>query len=162
MNLNYRTVLKESDIKDLSEILVSTSFFYDSEVDIIRELVQENLAKGEDESGYIFNVAEKDSSPAAFTCYGPVPGTKSSFDLYWIAVHNKIRGQGLGKILMDMAVKDIRSRGGKNIWIETSSRPLYKPTRHFYLSYGCEKAAELDDYYGENDNKVIFRLRTDI
>ena len=159
MGIKYRSSLKNSDLDDLCNILISTTFFYASEVEIVRELVGENLAKGEEESGYIFNVAEKEGRPVAFTCYGPVPGTEKSYDLYWIAVHQDNRGQGIGKILMDMAVDDIKNRGGGNIWIETASRPLYEPTRRFYLSYGCEKAAELDEFYGKNDNKVIFCYR---
>lgn len=143
----------------LKEILISTGFFYDSEVDIVEELSTENLEKGEDESGYIFNVAEEDGRPVAFTCYGPIPGTQSSFDLYWIVVHSSLRGKGIGKILMQMAQEDIKKRGGDSIWVETSSRPLYKPTQQFYLSIGCVKEAELSDFYGKGDNKIIYRIK---
>ncbi|WP_372755013.1 GNAT family N-acetyltransferase [Labilibaculum sp.] len=155
---NFRNKLKPSDFSHLKEILISTGFFYDSEVEIVMELAQENLEKGEEKSGYIFNIAEENGTPLAFTCYGNIPGTESSFDLYWIAVHKSLRGKGVGRILMDMAVEDIHKRGGKNIWIETASRPLYEPTRQFYLAYGCEKVAELPEFYGKNDNKVIFRI----
>jgi len=158
--MDFRNKLSISDLEHLKGILVSTGFFYDSEIEIVRELVQENLQKGEEKSGYIFNIAEENGKPTAFTCYGKIPGTESSFDLYWIAVHKSLRGKGIGKILMDMAVDDICKRGGKNIWIETASRPLYGPTRKFYLSYGCEIVAELPEFYGENDSKVIFRITT--
>jgi hypothetical protein len=57
---------------------------------------------------------------------------------------------------MKQIEEDIKSMGGKNIWIETSSRPLYDPTRMFYLKSGCEIIAELPDFYGQNDNKLIF------
>jgi ribosomal protein S18 acetylase RimI-like enzyme len=159
--MNFRSVLKISDVVHLNELLLSTGFFYDSELDIVTELVHENIEKGEEESGYVFNVAEADNRVVAFTCYGPIPGTESSFDLYWIAVHKLFWGKGIGKIMMNMAVEDIRKRGGRDIWIETASRPLYEPTRQFYLSYGCKKVAELLEYYGKNDNKVIFHLKSD-
>ena len=157
--MNFRNNLKESDIIDLKEILISTGFFNESEVEIVTELSRENLDKGEEKSGYIFNIAEENNKPIAFTCYGKIPGTETSFDLYWIVVHKSHSGKGLGKILMNMAVEDIRKRGGENIWIETASRPLYEPTRQFYLSYGCKKVAELSDFYGKNDNKVIFNIK---
>jgi len=157
--MEFRNTLNNSDLESLKEILESTGFFYDSELEIVLELAQENIKKGEKESGYIFNIAEENNKVIAFTCYGPIPGTQASFDLYWIAVHKLYRAKGLGKILMNMLVEDIRNRAGKNIWIETASRPLYEPTRKFYISYGCKKVAELPEFYGKNDNKVIYRIK---
>ncbi len=154
--MNFRRELNTNDVSFVKEILESTGFFYDSEVEIAMELAQENLEKGEEKSGYIFNIVESDRKPIGFTCYGKIPGTADSFDLYWIAVHNSQRGKGIGKILFDMALKDIAKMKGKTVWIETSSRPIYEPTRQFYLKTGCEKITELPDYYGKEDNKVIF------
>ncbi|MFH2057316.1 MAG: GNAT family N-acetyltransferase [Pseudomonadota bacterium] len=158
--MNYRSNLRESDVQAIIEIVKSTSFFSDSEIDIAEELARENLAKGSEKSGYIFNLAEKNYTPVAFSCYGKTPGTADSFDLYWIAVHQSERGNGIGKILMGMAVKDIARLSGKNIWIETSSRSIYEPTKHFYLKCGCEIIAELPHFYGQNDNKIILLKKT--
>ena len=154
--MNLRNKLIESDVAAIREILDSTGFFYEPEIEIAEELAIENLNKGPEKSGYIFNIAEVENKTVGFTCYGKIPGTADSFDLYWIAVHESQRGKGLGKILMEMAVDDITRMAGKNIWIETSSRAIYEPTRQFYLKTGCEIIAELPDFYGENDNKVIF------
>ena len=159
--MDFRNKLIRSDLEQLKEILLSTEFFYDSEVNIVLELAQENLEKGEKSSGYIFNIAEENGKATAFTCYGAIPGTESSFDLYWIVVSKSQWGKGIGKVLMNMAVGDIRNRGGRNIWIETASRPLYEPTRQFYLSYGCERVAELPEFYGNNDNKVIYLIKVE-
>jgi ribosomal protein S18 acetylase RimI-like enzyme len=154
--MKFRKKVRQSDVSDLKEILESSGFFYDSEVEIAQELAQENLEKGEEKSGYIFNIVEIDEKPVGFTCYGKIPGTADSFDLYWIAIHQSQRRKGLGKILMNMALDDISKMRGRNIWIETSSRPIYEPTRMFYLSTGSEEIAQLPDYYGAGDNKVIF------
>jgi len=156
--MDFRSQLKPSDIAHIKDIVISTGFFYDSEVDIALELAQENLEKGEETSEYIFNIAEENNIPIAYSCYGKIPGTENSFDLYWIVVHNSYRGKGIGKIIMDMLVKDIKKRSGTSIWIETSSRSLYEPTRQFYISYGCELVAELPEFYGKNDHKLIFKL----
>lgn len=154
--MNFRNTLKQTDVASIREILQSTGFFYEPEIEIAEELATENLLQGTEKSGYIFNIAEVDETPVGFTCYGKIPGTADSFDLYWIAVHESQRGKGLGKILMEMAVDDIAQLSGKNIWIETSSRALYEPTRMFYLKTGCDLIAELPNYYGQNDNKAIF------
>lgn len=156
IDIKFRSTLKDPDVMAIREILNSTGYFYDYEIDIAEELATENLQKGEHKSGYIFNIAEMNGIPIAFSCFGKTPCTADSFDLYWIAVHESQRGNGIGKVLMDMAVRDIAKLSGKNIWIETSSRPIYESTRQFYLKYGCEIIAELPNFYGENDNKVIF------
>lgn len=152
----FRRELKESDKGFIEEILISTGFFYDYEIEVAVELAQENLEKGEEKSGYIFIMAETEEKPVAFACFGKTPCTADSFDLYWIAVHQNQKGKGLGKLLLNLMEKEVSGLGGKNIWVETSSRPLYEPTRMFYLKTGYEIIAELPDFYGENDNKNIF------
>ena len=152
----FRRELKQSDKDSVRGILESTGFFYDYEIDIAIELVEENLAKGEDKSGYIFIMAEIDETPVAFACFGKTPCTADSFDLYWIAVHQNQKGKGVGKSLLNLVEKEIAILGGKNIWVETSSRPLYEPTRMFYLKTGYKLISELPDFYGENDHKNIF------
>lgn len=157
--MNFRRELKDTDAGFIKEILESTGFFYDYEIDIALELVEENLAKGEEKSGYIFYIAETYKIPVGFACFGKTPCTASSFDLYWIAVHQEQKGQGIGKLLLNTVENEIAKLGGKNIWVETSSRPLYEPTRMFYLKTGYKMVSELQDFYGENDNKNIFQKK---
>jgi ribosomal protein S18 acetylase RimI-like enzyme len=154
--MNFRKELQERDIESIAAILNSSEYFYDFEVDVALELARENLMKGEEKSGYIFIVAENNEKPVAFACFGKTPCTAHSFDLYWIAVHQDQMGSGIGKILMKLIEEDVAGKGGKNIWIETSSRPLYEPTRMFYLKTGCELIAELPGFYAEDDNKLVF------
>jgi len=154
--MHFRNILKESDIKAIEDILISSGFFYDFEVPVALETVRDNFEKGEEASGYIFIIAEEDGIPVAFACYGKSPCTVESFDLYWIAVHENQKAKGIGKQLMGLIEADIVKRKGKNIWIDTSSRALYEPTRQFYLKQGCEIVAELPDFYAMGDSKVVF------
>ena len=64
--MEFRNKLQERDVDSIKEILESTGFFYDYEVDIAQELAQENLEKGEDASGYIFIIVEIENKPVAF------------------------------------------------------------------------------------------------
>ena len=157
--MEIRRQLKKSDISAVRDISNSTGFFYDFEVDIAVELAQENFEKGEEKSGYIFLIAEENDIPVGYACYGKTPTTAASYDLYWIAVHQQIKGKGLGKKLMKLVEKHIAELGGKNIWIETAGRPLYEPTRQFYLKYGCQLVAELPDFYDVGDDKLVFLLK---
>ena len=154
--MDYRKKLKQTDIDSIREILNSSPFFYDYEIDVAQELVAENLSKGEEKSGYIFIIVEKEGRAIAFACYGKTPCTADSFDLYWIAVHQNQKNTGIGKQLIGLVETDIERIGGKNIWIETSSRPLYEPTRMFYLKTGYDMVAQLPNFYGKDDHKNIF------
>jgi hypothetical protein len=50
----------------------------------------------------------------------------------------------------------IKEAGGRRVYIETSNRPLYVPTRAFYERCGYHCEAVLKEFYGPEDDKVIF------
>ena len=79
-----------------------------------------------------------------------------SFDLYWIAVHKDHQGLSIGKKLLVKTEKKIKTMGGMGVYIETSSRDLYKPTQGFYLNAGYHQEATLKDYYSPGDSKIIY------
>ncbi len=91
-----------------------------------------------------------------YTCFGPVPGTLSSFDLYWIVVRQDRRGGGIGRALLAQTEEAVASSGGSRLYAETSSRELYEPTRRFYRSAGFRQEAFLENFYSPGDGKIIF------
>ncbi len=154
-NIKWREEPLFTDVEDIVKIVDSTGFFSDEELDIAAELVEERLVKGT-ESGYYFLFLEIDKKLTGYSCYGPVPGTLSSFDLYWIAVDNESRGAGLGKLILERSEQKISTMNGTNIYIETSSRELYIPTRKFYERCGYRAEAQLKDFYAPGDDKIIY------
>ena len=151
-----RETVEESDRQAVKDVLSSSGFFYDYEIEVALELVDERLAKPK-KSGYFFIFAETaDKKVLGFTCFGPIACTASSYDLFWVAVHNDCRGMGIGKELLTATEKAIKKLGGKRIYIETSSRPLYEPTRKFYEKCGYPLEATLKNFYGPDDSKCIF------
>ena len=144
-----------TDVEDIVGIVRSTGFFSDDELAIAAELVEERLLKGI-ESGYYFLFLETDGKLTGYSCYGPVPGTLNSFDLYWIAVKNESRGMGLGRLILEKSEERIISMNGINIYIETSSRDQYLPTRMFYEACGYKAEAQLRDFYAPGDDKIIY------
>ncbi len=137
------------------EIVKSTGFFSAAEVDVAVELVDERLAKGE-ASGYYFAFAELDGRIVGYSCYGPIPATAASYDLYWIAVHRDCQGRKYGRILLEESERLIRAAGGQRVYLDTSSRPQYQPTRAFYEHFQFRCEAVLEDFYAPNDGKVIY------
>jgi GNAT superfamily N-acetyltransferase len=139
----------------VEEVLNATGFFNAEELHVAMELVDERIAEGPG-SHYRFLVAKDGKTTVGYACWGPILGTASSVDLYWIAVHPKCQGQGVGKALLLAAEEWIREDGKSRIYIETSSRGQYEPTRAFYLATGYGVDAVLEDFYGPGDGKFIF------
>jgi GNAT superfamily N-acetyltransferase len=137
-------------------VVEATKFFRPDEVDIAVELVDERLARG-DASGYFFVMAELDQQLVGYACYGPIGCTLGSFDLYWIAVDPAYQGRGLGAQLVSAVEQRILDAGGRHIYIETSGKPQYLPTRKFYQRCGYEVVAQLADFYDRGDDKVVWR-----
>ena len=154
--LSLRRGLTPSDRHRVYEIVRATRFFSAAEEQIAVELVDEATAKGEAGSGYHFLFAERDEAVIGYACYGPIPGTVSSFDLYWIAVDAGAQGAGIGRSLHDAAEAAIQELGGTRLYADTSSKPQYEPTRAFYRRMGYREAARLEDFYAAGDGKVIF------
>ncbi|MFH0866756.1 MAG: GNAT family N-acetyltransferase [Bacteroidota bacterium] len=156
MNFKFRNEVRQDDTIHVRDIIESTGFFRSYEIDVAVELVEERLKKGND-SGYHFIFAEINGKTVGYTCFGNIPCTLYSYDLYWIAVHNDYRSHGLGKILMDKTEKAIRQMGGKGIYIETSSQEKYIPTQKFYNKCKCELIARFKDFYDDGDDKMVYR-----
>ncbi len=154
-SMTLRYDVREQDLATVREILESTGFFYPPEVDVAVELVEERLRKGE-ASGYFFAFAELDGRTVGYSCCGPIACTTSSFDIFWIAIHSDAQRHGMGKWLMSVTEELIFGRGGERIYVETSGREHYLPTRKFYDRCGYQQVAELPEFYGEQDSKVIY------
>jgi len=150
-----RETVKTEDPANIREIVSSTKFFNDEEADIAVELVEERLSKGI-ESGYHFLFLEMNGKTIGYSCFGPIPATKFSFDLYWIAVHKDYQNLGLGKILLVESEKAIAKLGGNRIYVETSGREQYISTRKFYLACDYKEEAVLEDFYAPGDAKYLY------
>lgn len=156
MAIQFRSVLRPDDIPVLAEIVRATGRFSPAEVEIAVELLNENLARGEEASGYFITIAEVEGATAGYTCCGPIPCTISSFDLYWIVVDPRVQGRGIGRALMREFESQVQRRGGTNVFIDTSLRGDYAPTRAFYERCGYQLEARLADFYGPGDGKAVF------
>jgi len=150
-----RNELQPQDVERVRRLVEITGFFSHAEVDVAAELVTERLAKGA-ESGYEFIMAENYGRLAGYVCFGPIPATAFSYDLYWIAVPPDFQRRGLGRRLLKEAEKHISLAGGKRIYADTSQRVQYASTRAFYESSGYRLETVLEDFYGEGEGKAIY------
>lgn len=150
-----RTIPVPQDPARIKEMLISTGFFREDEIHVAVELAEERLSKGES-SGYEFLFAEVNGKTVAYSCYGLIPCTLHSYDLYWIATHQDFKNRGIGRALLRETEKAIKKAGGTGIYVETSSREQYAPTRAFYEKNGYILKARFEDYYDMGDDKVVY------
>lgn len=150
-----RRGLEPADRGPLEELIRATHFFNAEEIEVALELADDRLALGE-ASHYRFLIGEVDGEVAGYACWGPIPGTAQSADLYWIVVHPKVQSRGVGAELLRAAEEWMGSDGRPRIYVETSTRPQYLPTRAFYAACGYTLASELQDYYAPGDGKATF------
>ncbi len=155
MATRFRSLPQASDAETVQRLCQKTGFFRPDEVAVARELVEERLAKG-DSCGYYFRFAEEDDTVKGYVCFGPIPCTLGSFDLYWIVVDPDWQGEGLGRRLDLQAAEAIREMGGRKVFVETSGKAQYRATREFYLKIGYREAARIVDFYDVGDDKVIY------
>ena len=150
-----RTTIEHTDRKPLEDLLRATAFFNTDELALALELVDDRLSDGE-ASHYRFLVAEDDDEVLGYACWGHILGTQVSVDLYWIAVRPGAQGRGVGQALMAAAEAHIAASGHSRVYVETSTRPQYQPTRAFYLRCGYALIAEIEDFYAPGDGKALF------
>jgi ribosomal protein S18 acetylase RimI-like enzyme len=136
-----------------------TGFFSAEEQDVAVELVVETLSRGKKLSGYEFvfaDDAESGNGLLGYSCFGPIPATESSFDLYWIAVAPGQQRNGLGRKLIRESERIAKEQGATQMFVDTAGREQYAPTRAFYERMGYRRAAVLDDFYAPGDAKDIY------
>ncbi|MCB2228679.1 MAG: GNAT family N-acetyltransferase [Desulfarculaceae bacterium] len=151
----WREEVLPGDSEMVERITRDSGFFRPDEVAVAAELASERLARGL-ASGYHFIFAPSGAELAGYACYGPIACTTASWDLFWIVVDNERRGAGLGSALLELAEQRAVGMGGERMYVETSSRPHYRPTRHFYQARGYAPQAVLADFYAPGDDKVIY------
>lgn len=153
-----RDAVAAADRDGVRSLVLGTGFFSAEEVAVAVELVEARLDQGP-ASGYHFLFAERAGRVVGYACYGPIALTRASYDLYWIVVEAGHQRGGIGRRLIDAVEAAIANLGGGRLYVETSSRPQYAPTRAFYARTGYREAALFEDFYAPGDGKVVFEKR---
>jgi len=157
-DFDIREEVRPEDVAAVRELVAATGFFSAAEVEIAAELVQERLDKGA-ASGYEFVMADRDGKLEGYSCYGLIPCSTVSFDLYWIAVAPSQQGAGLGRLILALTETRIAAAGGLACYAETSGKEQYESTRAFYLRTGYDTGAVFPDFYAPGDAKHVFVKR---
>lgn len=147
-----------NDTDILVALTAGTGLFKPLELDALREVLDEYHA-GNRECGHRAFAWEEAGRLLGYVYHAPTPMTDRTWHLYWIAIARDRQGQGLGSRLLVFAEEDVRRQGGRLLVVETSSTPLYEPTRRFYRKHGYRAASEVPDFYADGDGLIVFTKR---
>ena len=147
-----------ADTPVLVQLAADTGFFKPHEIEALKEVL-DDYHEHNHQHGHRCVTREEHGKAIGFAYYAPAAMTDRTWYLYWIAVRKTQQAAGLGTKLLAFAETDMRRLGGRVLFIETSSLPLYEPTRKFYLKNGYDQEATLRDYYADGDGMVVFRKK---
>lgn len=147
-----------ADTPHLLKLTEQTGVFKPHEIVALNDVLSDYHATNHAE-GHVAVTDERNGEVLGYAYYAPAAMTDRTWYLYWIAVSRTTQAKGIGGHLLRHAEEDIRKRGGRVLFIETSSLPHYELTRKFYLKHGYEITGVLKDYYSDGDDLVVFRKR---
>ena len=137
----------------LERLTRAAGLFREDEVAIAVELLDDSLAGDPD---YRFLGAYEGDELVGYVCWGPVPGTAGTYDLYWLVVDPARQCSGVGTRLVEAVEHRLISDGARLVVVETSSLPEYASTRAFYERRGYTRGATVPAYYAPGDDLVIY------
>jgi ribosomal protein S18 acetylase RimI-like enzyme len=115
-------------------------------------MVEEAVERQEYRIGWTRN---EEGRVNGYILWGRTPFTEETCDLYWMAVDPRDQGKGIGRRLVRMMERDMRSRGERFVRIETSSRDDYRKTRDFYQRVGYPEVVRLPHFYASGNDLCI-------
>jgi ribosomal protein S18 acetylase RimI-like enzyme len=151
--------LARRDQARLHSMLIEARVFTREEIEVAMELIGIVLEDPNQEDYRIDCMANDEDQAVGYVCYGPVPMTQGTFDLYWIVVDPRCQGQGVGSRLLHFLEELVRERKGRMILIDTSSIPQYEKAQKFYFRHGFQEVARVPDYYHPGNDRITFCKR---
>jgi ribosomal protein S18 acetylase RimI-like enzyme len=148
-----------ADRDAVADLIFSAGNFNPAEIDCALELVDIYLTNDRQTDYNVVVATDAASKVNGYACWGPVPLTQGTYDLYWIATHPKARGQGFGHALMKHVEEEVVERNGRILALETSSKDSYTGTVAFYRRLGYSETSRIVDFYDIGDDKIIFVKR---
>ena len=104
-------------------LLQDTGYFSVEEVAIALELIDTVLDRAE-QKDYLIRVCRNGETVLGYYCVGPTPATESTYDLYWIVVDKAHQAKKIGSALLNYMELDLGRRRARQVYIETSDKPL--------------------------------------
>jgi len=156
--------LNAADRRRIEDITRAVGLFREDEIPVALEVFDDAVRVGPradpgrvatEGDPYTALGAEIDGTLAGWICWGPIPCTLGTYDLYWMAVDPGLQGAGIGTALIGEMERRLAGQA-RLIVVETAGRPDYAATRWFYEARGYRATATIPDFYAPGDDQVVF------
>ena len=116
--------IKESEYDQLINLALETGLWQVEEAELLlgstlKEALQDTLP-----ANHFVMALDSDEELAGWTYFAESGHSPGVWDVWWIGVHPKFQGQGLGRTMLMRIEELIKEKNGRLIIIETSSTPL--------------------------------------
>ncbi len=144
------------DLSRIRDILTGSKTFTEEEITVALSVLEDAQRCPQSGDYTVFCADDERGTVVGYICYGPVPMTDRCYDLYWICVDRGSKRTGLGSSLIGEMESDLKKRGVRHIYIDTSSTPPYRDARLFYERHGYKVVSVSPDYYCDGDDKIVY------
>ena len=129
-----------SDRQKLLELTARTGLFTQYDIDTLDGVLEDYLDPDSTENvNHVCVTCEFNGGAVGYIYYAETEYADRVWFVWWVAVDKATQGQGVGRDLLRYAEEDVRQRGGRLMFIETSGQPGYEPTRRFYERNGYDR-----------------------
>jgi len=109
-------------------------------------------------------VLEVDGTVVGFFFYHDVGATDNTYWLSWTYLDESVRGQGLGKGMLNDLLDKLRNANGHKIFVKISSYEdpkdgrIYERALKMYQSRGFQTEVVSEDFYDDDEDQLILGL----
>lgn len=143
--------ISRQDLDDLKAIIDSNELF---PAELLNGMTKDFFSQ--ENSSDIWYAREQDGKAVALAYCAPERMTDGIYNLYLIAVHKDMHGQGIGSELMAFLEALLAQKGARILIVETSGLPEFELTRKFYANLGYRKEATIREFYQKGEDKIVF------
>ena len=142
----------------IAAIAVDTGMFPSDELDGFGEQLTGFFEGRLDEHAWLVH-ENRDGVVTGAAYYAPEPFSDRVWNLYFIAVRPEHQATGTGSELIahvEHALREAGEDAARVLIVETSSLDGYAGARAFYAKHGYDREAQIREFYGPADHKIVF------
>jgi ribosomal protein S18 acetylase RimI-like enzyme len=139
-------------------LAVSSGLFEEDELDGFDEMLSGYFDGSFDDHSWLVHEGD-DGEVVGAAYYAPEPFADRMWNLYFLAVMPEHQGNGTGGAMIEHLEQTLRHAGEERarvLIVETSGLDRFEPTREFYRKHGFDEEARIRQFYGPDDDKIVF------
>lgn len=138
--------------EELQRILTASGQFDADSITYTLEALDNHLENPDSEIWF----TALENEPVGFAYCAPEPVTSGTWNLLMLWTKEGYEGKGFGRSLVSAVEAELKNRGARLLIVETSQLPEFETARAFYEKYGFTFEAEVENFFAEGDNKLIY------